>query len=602
MLYDLQGAQSTDHRDRGIARYVTELALALDRRSPSAVDAFLLNPDLPLPGGIEPLVASGKLRFVDDPNVYERGSVLHLASPIELAIPIDRLLPPAARAAQVRVVCTVFDLIPFTMPATYLEDPGLRRRYLARIEVVRSADRVLAISDFVAREVTTQLGVPRSRVVSTPLVPSAGFRPPPSAASAGATARAAIPRLAERFVLYTGGSDGRKNLEGLLEGWARLPERLRSQWQLVVAGSLPPLRRNHLEVMAARLGFADTFLTTGFLPEETLIACTQAAQLFVFPSLAEGFGLPVAEALACGTPAIGSDATSIVELLPDDARFDPTSPDAIAAAIARALTDDDHRSRLVAWAARQPRRTWDDVATETVAAYPPPARQTTAPSPEPMRVAFVSPLPPQPGGVAAYSAKLLTSLRSRNDVEIDVYVDGPPHQRPAMSESEGRPVAALERVEALTGRYDQVVYSLGNSEFHTGALHLLGRRPGVVLAHDVRLTNLYRFARWQHPEAVPGGFAETLHGMYDGRLPAELGEAGELSADEAERWGLLMVRDIVRASTRFLTMSSFAAELARLDTRPEHRDRIGTVAFGIGPLVEPDAESTPLVVSFGVLN
>jgi glycosyltransferase involved in cell wall biosynthesis len=104
------------------------------------------------------------------------------------------------------------------------------------------------------------------------------------------------------------------------------------------------------------------------VPEATLVDLYRGADLFVFPSLAEGFGLPVAEALACGTPSIASDRTSLPELLPADALFDPGDAGAIAKAIERALTDKGHRDRLAAWAARPP-RTWTDVARETLAAY-----------------------------------------------------------------------------------------------------------------------------------------------------------------------------------------------------------------------------------------
>lgn len=612
MLYDLQGAQSIDHRDRGVARYVTELALAYERSgAASPVEHYLLNPDLPLPGGIEALVASGKLRFVDEPGIYRPGCVLHLASPVELSMPIDRLVPPAAREAGVRVVATVFDLIPLWMPATYLEDPGLRRRYLARMELLRGADLLVAISDFVAADVIERLEVAPARVRSVPLVASPAFRPAPT------HVRPRIPGLQERFVLYTGGSDGRKNLEGLLEAWSRLPERVRRRWQLVVAGSLPPLRKNHLEVMADRLGFGNGFLATGFVSDGDLVALNQSADLFVFPSLAEGFGLPVVEAMACGTPTIAADNTGMIELLPEEARFDAASAGTMAAAIERGLTDEAFRARLRSWAAGRPRRTWDDVAAETRVIFCEglPALATGGPPQNAgrsrgrgrgrRRIAFVSPLPPQPGGVADYSAKLLDALRERDDVAVDAYVDGPPHQREAVLAAAGdaRPLAALARVEALEGAYDDVVVAVGNSEFHTGGLALVLGRPGTtVVAHDVRLTNLYRFAPWQHPEAAPGGFHATLHRMYAGRLPASLGERGELSADEAERWGVWMVRDVVAASRRFLTTSAFAAELARLDARPEHRHRIGVTPFAVGPVTEPAPEAAPLVVSFGVLN
>jgi glycosyltransferase involved in cell wall biosynthesis len=598
VLLDLQGAQSVDHRDRGVARYVTELALAAERlgdRSP--VEAYLLNPDLPLPGGIEPLVASGKLRFVDEPGVYRPGAHVHLASPIELSIPIDRLLPPAAREAGLRFTATVFDLIPLAMPATYLEDPGLRRRYLARLELLRAADGLVAISEFVAGDVVERLGVPAARVRAVPLVAAPSFRPDPSVAR-------------ERVVLTTGGSDGRKNLEGLLDAWARVPAPARAGWRLVVAGSLPPLFRNHLEVMADRLGARDSFECLGFISEDDLVRWNQRAGLVVFPSLAEGYGLPVMEAMACGTPVIAGDNTSIVELLPPAARFDASSPAAMAEAIARALSDPP------APPARST-RTWDDVAAETLSfcegLVP---SEGTRPSQNAgggrgsrRRVAFVSPLPPQPGGVAEYSAKLLDALRARpHDVTVDAFVDGPPHHRDDVlaAGAGARPLAALDRVEALQGRYDDVVVALGNSEFHTGALAWVATHPGraTVLAHDVRLTTLHRFAPWQHPEGAPGGFHATLRRVYDGRLPPTLGERGELTADEAERWGVLLARDVIARSRRFLATSVFAAELARLDARPEHRDRIGVVPFAVGPAagVAPAPDRDPLVVSFGVLN
>ena len=588
MLLDLQGAQSVDHRDRGVARYVRELALAYERMGPaSPVSAYLLNPDLPLPGGIEPLVASRKLRFVDEPDVYARGEVLHLASPVELSIPVDRLLPAAARAARGPVVCTAFDLVPLAMPDVYLEDAGLRRRYLARLELLRSAAGLVAISDFVAADVVERLGVPASRVTAVPLVASPSFRPD-----------AAVAR--ERVVLSTGGSDGRKNLEGLVDAWMQVPPAARRGWRLVVVGSLPPPFAHHLRVRAD-----DSIELTGFVTEDELVAWNRRAGLVVFPSLAEGFGLPVVEAIACGTPVIAGDNTAMVELLPASSRFDASSPAAIAAALERALLDPP--------APPPPSgRTWDDVAAATAAFCERLLTQRVSrPSPngggrvrERRRVAFVSPLPPQPGGVAAYSGKLLAALRERDDVEVDAFVDGPPHHREAiLAAPRARPLAALERVEALDGAYDEVVVALGNSEFHTGGLALLTRRDGVtVLAHDVRLTTLHRFAPWQHPQGTPGGFAATLHRMYEGRLPHGMGAAGELSAEEAERWGLLMARGVIARSARFLTTSPFAAELARLDAHADHRDRIAAVPFALGPIVEPAPDRHPIVASFGVLN
>lgn len=580
--------------------------------------AYLLNPDLPLPGGLEPLIGTGRVRFTDDVEIPS-GAVLHLPSTIELAIPLDRLFPTAARSTPLSLVVTLFDLVQEAMPEEYLADPGVRRRYRSRLELVRQADALISISAHTGREAARLLDIPERRITAVPLVASAAYRPPSSRRAAVERAKVPVPALRDDYVLYTAGSDGRKNVERLIEAWAQLPARVRTKWQLVLACHLPPLRRNHFEVLADRLGLGDGFLCTGFVDESTLVHLNQGAGLAVMPSLDEGFGFPVAEALASGTPAIGSDRTSIPELLPPSALFDPTDVRAIATAIDRALTDERHRRELLAWADR-PVRTWGDVATETLAVYDAVAARANVarrvrPTSRPHRMAFVTPLPPQPGGVGDYSFRLLEELRDIDGLSVEVFVDGPPHERTAMLAAEAphgigaRPLAVLDRVEALEGRHDSVVYSVGNSEFHTGALHrLLRRGGGIVLAHDVRLTNLYRFAAWQHPAATPGGFHATLQRMYGGRLPSELAVDGHLSPDDADRWGVFMARDVIARSTRYLATSAFAAELARLDARPEDRSRIEVLPFSVGavPLRDPTPAgrrpAPAVVASFGVVN
>lgn len=593
------------------------MARAIETLDPDRVDTYVLSPDLALPAGLEPLVASGKLRFVDEVD-YAGASIVHLSSVVELAIPLDRLLPRRARTARLRLVTTAFDLIPLSRPGDYLEDPGLARRYRSRIEVFPLADQVIAISAFTAAEFGRHLGVSDDRLHVVPLAASPAFGPAASRDAALRAARLAVPGLAERFVLYPGGSDRRKNVETLLEAWAQLPAALRDRWQLVLQCHLEPPQRNHFEVRAAKLGIR-RFLATGYVDEATLVVLNQSAGLVVFPSLIEGFGLPVAEALACHTPAIGSDRTSVAELLPEEAQFDPTDPNAIAAAIVRGLSDDDMRRRNRVWA-HDSSRTWIDVARETLGVYDiaarraprAPGRSATvgggARAPQP-RLALVTPVPPQSGGVADYSARLLPELR--RFAAVDLFVDGPPHERPAVLAAcaaggeAARPLATLERVEAMSGEYDEVVYAVGNSEYHTGAVATLSRRPGAVLAHDVRLTNLYHFAQWQHPEACAGGFHPTLQRMYDGLLPPDLGAGGRLSDDEADRWGISMAREVVAASTRYFATSPFAAELARLDARAADRAKITTVPFGIVSTTharDHDPASPWRIASFGVVN
>ena len=130
----------------------------------------------------------------------------------------------------------------------------------------------------------------------------------------------------------------------------------------------PPLTRNHYLVMAERLGVEGRVLIPGYVPEEVLVSLYQSTDLAVYPSLYEGFGLPVIESMACGAPTIAGDNSSLREILPGEARFEPSDPEAIAQAMVRGLTDTAFRARL-AEIARQEPPSWDSVADKAATAF-----------------------------------------------------------------------------------------------------------------------------------------------------------------------------------------------------------------------------------------
>ncbi len=605
VLVDVQATQSASHRDRGVARYTAELAAALWRTNPSLVHSFLLNPDLPPPGAIEPLVASGRIEYSDRGDLTD-ARLLHVVSPIELDVPIGRLWPSAAATRGLRLVVTLYDLIPEIFASRYLEDPGLRRRYRARLELVRAADLVLAISETTARDAIERLGIPEHRVEVVGAAASAGYARVAAGTDALAAARAAVPGLEPRFVLYTAGMDDRKNFLGLFRAWAGLPVAIRDGWQLVMVCSMDALTRNHIEHLARGLGIESRLLLPGFVPDAVLRRLYQSTDLFVFPSLYEGYGLPVAEALACGARTIGSATSSVGELLVPEAQFDPASDDAIAGAIERALTDAPTGAALDAQAERK-LPDWDAIADRVAGAY---ERLLARPRPAARRrplVAFVTPLPPAGSGVADFSFRLLTALREHCDVHAFAdgcrHVDsglGPPR---APEGVDVLPVRHLVDNERARGGYDCVVYCLGNSEFHAGALAQLRRRSGVVLAHEVRFTDLYALSA-DEPGAVPGGFAACFASMYES-LPLGASSQERLTFEEAERSGALMAAEVVALADRFLVMSHFAADRVRLDVDGEYDERISVLPFAGRDVADdptPAAERGPIIASFGIVN
>jgi glycosyltransferase involved in cell wall biosynthesis len=610
VVVDLQALQSPDYRGRGIARYSYELAVALECRHPRLIGRYLLNPELPPPGDLGPLLGSGKVDYDVAPD---SARVLHVLSPFELGVPIGSVWPRWAHEGGVRLCATVYDLIPLEHPHTYLDDVRQRVAYTARLEVLRAADALLTISPATSRSVEANLGIKAKKLHMVGAGTAPRFEPAESMEQAQLLAKQAVPGLEDRFVLYPAGSDGRKNVEALIVAFGRLPERLRSTRQLVVVGQLPPLMANHFHHVAAKEGIAGRLLCTGYVSEEAMLRLYQATELLCFPSLLEGYGLPVAEAMACGAVAIVSDVDPLRDLVAPDARFDPYSSKAISDSILLGLEDEGFRE-----AARSQARagvtTWAEVADRTARVYNALLARPGQPwRPRRHRVAVVSPFPPVASGVANYSFRLVEELASPGDLDIDCFADGLDRcvESPIVPAGlEVYDARSFLRVEAATAGYDQVVYVLGNGEFHTAALESLRRRPGVVLAHDVRLSGLYHFAAGSRA-AVPDGLAGTISRIYGPGLPKGLAATGEVTALEAERYGLLMAREVIGLCESFLVTSHAAGRLARLEAGPELASRVEVVGFatelawagqadrpalgGVGP-------GARVVASFGIVD
>jgi glycosyltransferase involved in cell wall biosynthesis len=584
VVVDLQALQSPASRAHGIGRYATSWALALERLRPGLVGTYLLNPDLPPPGPIEELVSTGKVAYRGTPHaVGPSARLFHSLWPFDLSVEASAVWPGDLEARGLVFSATVYDLIPARDPASELVDLAERRRYRTRLELVRSAAGIQVLSASVGEELVARLGVAPGRVSVVGAAPDDRFRPAvsPVVATEGAIARLGPLGLAGRYVLYPSGSHPRKNNERLVEAWARVVT-TRRDLQLVITGDLPRSAAHHLRNLVSAGGVADPVVVPGLVDDETLVTLYQGAELVCFPSLAEGFGLPIAEARACGTPVVCSDRPPLDELAPPGDRFDPEDVADIARAISKALVN-----RSPELPGRPPGiASWSEVAARSAQAFENllvcrAARPTASHRRRALpRLAFVTPLPPAPSGVAMYSSRLIEEIVATGEVTLDAFADGPTPTAEAPAGVTMYAAPALPPVERLTGRYDQVIYTFGNSHHHLGALALLRRRPGVVISHDVRLTNLYRHETGD-PGLLPHGLAARIRAMYGDSLPARLGEYNEVHADDLGRYGLLMAREVIGLSETFLVTSHAAVELARVDATPGLAARIDVLPFAI---------------------
>jgi glycosyltransferase involved in cell wall biosynthesis len=345
---------------------VRHLGLALGDL-PEVEPCFVVNPGLPLPDEVRSRFAEAGELMTSDSDSPPGDAPYHVPSPLEPR-PLAEIWPRRFRSRP--LVVTLHDLIPAIFPKQNMPDIAVRRAYWTRLELARHAARVLNVSRATAQDAVRILGLRPERMAVTGGGVSEEFRPADDAQAVREAVRERYPAIGSEFILFTGGMDYRKNVSGLVEAYAGLPQDLRDRYLLVIAGRLSLLSAaGRVPEQAAALGIADRVVATGHVSDEELVALYQAATLFVFPSRYEGFGLPVIEALACGAPAIVGRNSSLVELVSEDeALFDAAEPTSIRGALERALTDAGLLERL-----RRPEIrhefTWRRIAELTVDAY-----------------------------------------------------------------------------------------------------------------------------------------------------------------------------------------------------------------------------------------
>lgn len=237
-------------------------------------------------------------------------------------------------------VLTVHDLLFIRYPGAHRPLRDAWRTRLASLYASR-ATALVTDSEYSRREILDLLGVEPGKVRVIPLAPNPAFRP----------SRYAQPPLAKYglsrpYVLYVGNFKPHKNLPRLVEAYARLNPWIRNEVDLVLAGE-DQRHRPALEKLGATLGLAGRLKFPGFIDEKDLPAVYRAATLVVVPSLVEGFGLPVLEAMRCGAAVAASNRGALPEVAGNGALlFDPEDGDAMTDALEQGLGDPALRVRL----------------------------------------------------------------------------------------------------------------------------------------------------------------------------------------------------------------------------------------------------------------
>ncbi|WP_411169026.1 glycosyltransferase family 4 protein [Clostridium sp. MB05] len=264
-------------------------------------------------------------------------------------------------------IITLHDIIPLRMPETVSD----RYLYIFNNElpkIINDCDGILTVSEFSKQDISKEFNFPQDKIFVTHLAAEDIYRP---------LDKYECKKIIEKeygikddFVLYVGGFSPRKNILGLIEAFSLISKSIKRNLKLVITGK----KGISYEIYKKRtidLDIENEVIFTDFIPLESLPIFYNASELLAYPSFYEGFGLPPLEAMACGTPVIASNVTSLPEVCNDSALLiNPYNIDELICAIEKVLTDDSLRLEMIKQGlVKSSNYSWNITAETTLKAY-----------------------------------------------------------------------------------------------------------------------------------------------------------------------------------------------------------------------------------------
>lgn len=410
-------------------------------------------------------------------------------------------------------VALLYDFIPWLFPEQHLDPvPNYSQWYTRRLDSLRQYDLFLAISEATRADAIRLLGLSAETVVNIAGAADAVFQP----LSTQALAAIDVKRFGIRrpFVLYTGNGDYRKNLVGTLRGFAALPPEVRKAHQLVVnqVGDIAQFEA-HMEACGLS---AQDIVITGHVTDQELLALYNLCKVFVFPSLYEGFGLPVLEAMACGAPVIAADNSSIPEVTGRaDMLFDASSCSAITAKLLQVLTDDAWRAELRDYSlSRATQFSWEktaDIAWQSIteALQRKRAQQAVYRPPQTAQRQKIAAMTAVPSGATRDRAALAIAALAQDFDIHTVWHHGAGIPHPTGTDD----VLTCEELAQQWNRFDTVLYIATMASLSPNLISLIRSAPGVLLLLDAEENT-----EAMHAVSVPSNDIEMNQILRDGGL------------------------------------------------------------------------------------
>jgi glycosyltransferase involved in cell wall biosynthesis len=414
--------------------------------------------------------------------------IVHFTSPYMLDIDV-----PDIQHINVRKTYLVYDLIPLVMKEHYYDlwPYHIQKIYNYRSQMIRSADLILTISQSSKNDLVSHLGINEEKVKVIYASTNEELYDKTLTGDEMNILRNEL-NISEPFIFSLTGYDERKNNRGLIAAFAKIATN-NPNLKLVIGGIKQAEEREEFFQLSREVGIKDSQLSIlGYVSEEIMLALYKTCKVFVFPSLYEGFGLPVLEAMRCGAPVITSNNSSLIEIVEEAGILvDPLDQTKLANAIDQVVNNSELSKSMGEKSLTLSKNfSWVNTTTASLKVFEQLIRKAELDfgGDKPI-LAFFSPLNPQSSGISDYSEELLLYLKEY--FEIKIFVNGYTLTNDFVTDN--FEVIDYSFNDNLLESIKYRIYHLGNNELHDWIYEALKQYPGVVVLHDMNLFGFYLF-------------------------------------------------------------------------------------------------------------